>query len=68
MKKIIIVAFIGIMVGIFFQSLFPCQTNKNGQINSSSVISSLLLYADPVYLDSDTVTSPEPVKPPPPIR
>lgn len=68
MKKILIVALTGIMIGVLFQSLFPGQIHNHRQINPSIVITSLLLYADPVYLDSDTVTSPTPVKPPPPIR
>jgi len=68
MKKVLILFFAGIILAALFQPLFTNGQSKTANAYPSNTILPMILFADPLLADSDTVKSPDPIKPPPPIR
>ncbi len=67
MKKVLILFIAGIILAAFFQPLFTNGQSSTVNTNTTNTILPMILFADPLYADSDTIKSPNPMKPPPPL-
>lgn len=66
MKKVLILIIAGIIIAVLFQPLFNNGRTRTANTYPTNTILPMILFADPLYADSDTIRLPNPIKPPPP--
>ncbi len=68
-KKVIIIIIVNLVIGLSTQVIFPNRTTGNETSDpAANMLLPMIVFADPMATDSDTVRIPEPSRPPLPVH